>query len=412
MDPVAFADVAAANLVIDRVHEGGRSGNAGDDPINRILAVGNSGGFRRRGALKAPEVLVLYTSGAEPDWPDTLDKVDGVFVYYGDNRHPGRALHNTSKQGNLLLSWMFEASGSEAGRSAVPPILLFEKAGRGRDVYFRGLLVPGAPTVPVDEQLVAIWRSDGGSRFQNYRATFSVLDSGELSRAWLDDILAGDPASPNAPQPWLEWRKSGQPKRLMAPRSVAFRSREAQLPKSAGDLLMLGMIHQHFSADPYEFEGFAAALWSRIAPASYGTEVTRRSRDGGRDAVGHYRIGPLSDPIKLEFALEAKCYEPLKAVGVKEVSRLISRLRHRQFGVLVTTSYVHRQAYEEVRLDEHPVVIVSGGDIIATLRDGGLASPERLRAWLATDYPIHPKLEAAFPPASSVGIEWSEDARA
>ena len=35
-------------------------------------------------------------------------------------------------------------------------------------------------------------------------------------------------------------------------------------------------------------------------------------------------------------------------VGVREVSRLISRIRHRQFGVLVTTSVVGRQAYEEV----------------------------------------------------------------
>jgi hypothetical protein len=33
--------------------------------------------------------------------------------------------------------------------------------------------------------------------------------------------------------------------------------------------------------------------------------------------------------------------------GVREMSRLISRLRHRQFGVLVTTSYVDNQAYRE-----------------------------------------------------------------
>jgi hypothetical protein len=32
-------------------------------------------------------------------------------------------------------------------------------------------------------------------------------------------------------------------------------------------------------------------------------------------------------------------------VGVKGTSRLISRLRHRQFGVLITTSYLDSQAY-------------------------------------------------------------------
>lgn len=51
------------------------------------------------------------------------------------------------------------------------------------------------------------------------------------------------------------------------------------------------------------------------------------SRDGGRDAVGEYRLGPEGDPIRLQFALEAKCYSPDgKAIGVGLVSRLISRI--------------------------------------------------------------------------------------
>jgi hypothetical protein len=35
------------------------------------------------------------------------------------------------------------------------------------------------------------------------------------------------------------------------------------------------------------------------------------------------------------------------------ISRLTPRLRHRQFGVLVTTSAIARQGYEEVREDRH-----------------------------------------------------------
>jgi hypothetical protein len=78
--------------------------------------------------------------------------------------------------------------------------------------------------------------------------------------------------------------------------------------------------------------------------------VTRPSVDGGRDAIGKYRVGPISDPISLDFALEAKCYGPNNGVGVKELSRLISRLRHREFGILVTTSFVSQQAYQELRI--------------------------------------------------------------
>lgn len=47
-------------------------------------------------------------------------------------------------------------------------------------------------------------------------------------------------------------------------------------------------------------------------------------------------------------------------LGVKEVSRLISRIRHRQFGVLVTTSIVARQAHQEVREDRHPNIFYIG----------------------------------------------------
>jgi hypothetical protein len=38
-------------------------------------------------------------------------------------------------------------------------------------------MAPGSPLVPPDEQLVALWRNRGGQRFQNYRATFTVLDA-------------------------------------------------------------------------------------------------------------------------------------------------------------------------------------------------------------------------------------------
>jgi Restriction endonuclease len=95
--------------------------------------------------------------------------------------------------------------------------------------------------------------------------------------------------------------------------------------------------------------------------------VTRPTVDGGRDAIGTYRVGPLADRIVLDFALEAKCYAPGNGVGVKELSRLISRLRHRQFGILVTTSFLGHQAYQELRSDRHPVVVIAGGDIAAIL---------------------------------------------
>ena len=120
--------------------------------------------------------------------------------------------------------------------------------------------------------------------------------------------------------------------------------------------------------------------------------ITRPSVDGGRDAIGTYRVGPLADRISLDFALEAKCYGPENGVGVKELSRLISRLRHRQFGILVTTSYLGLQAYEELRSDRHPVIVISGADIAGIiLVKAGIGTPKAVNEWLIASFPRQPK---------------------
>ena len=42
-----FSALSAADLVVDAVYEGGTAGNTGDDPLSKLLRVGNQGGFRR-----------------------------------------------------------------------------------------------------------------------------------------------------------------------------------------------------------------------------------------------------------------------------------------------------------------------------------------------------------------------------
>lgn len=116
-------------------------------------------------------------------------------------------------------------------------------------------------------------------------------------------------------------------------------------------------------------------------------DLTRPWADGGRDAMGEYRIGWDENSINVEFALEAKCYSMGHAVGVRETSRLISRLRYRQFGVLVTTSYVHRQAYQEIKEDRHPVIVISARDIVRILKQAGYGAEETVQQWLKSKFP-------------------------
>jgi hypothetical protein len=386
---VEFGQLATADLVVDRVYRGGTAGNAGDDPLSRLLPVGNQGGFRTYGRLvnDSVKLVVLYTSGAEPDWPDALDPYTGAFTYFGDNRSPGRDLHDTPRKGNLLLSRAFErAHMGRTGRGQVPPFLLFDKPGTGRDVRFRGLLAPGSDRISGEEDLVAVWRTTRGQRFQNYRARFTVLNVPLVPRAWIGQVAAGQALGADCPSAWRAWVESGSYTPLLAPPTVIIRSRDQQQPAPA-DKPLLDLVYQHFRERPHDFEQFAADLMRMSQPNVDRIDVTRPWRDGGRDAVGDYLLGPHSDPVAVEFALEAKCYAPANSVGVRETSRLISRLRHRQFGVLVTTSHLDAQAYREIREDGHPVVVFAGRDIVDILKTNGLDNPAAIQHHLNDNYP-------------------------
>lgn len=396
-------ELAAADLVLDRIYEGGKLGHAGDDAIGKLVPVGNQGGFRFSGSVTKGTVrlVVLYTSGAEVDWPDHIEPTTGDFTYYGDNRKPGKELHDTPRGGNLLLRKIFADSRSGAvDRESVPPVLLFERVS-GRDVRFRGLLAPGSPRLTSDEELVAVWRTSRALRFQNYRSHFTVLKTPCVPRAWIDEILAGNPLGPACPQEWRSWVKGRIYQALEAPRNASIRTKEDQLPKPE-DMWMVRAVHHHFASDPVQFENFAAEMWVQSDPHVSSIEVTRPSRDGGRDAVGEYRIGPEDDPVRLEFALEAKCYDPDGGgVGVKLVSRLISRIKHRQFGVFVTTAFIGSQAYKEVREDEHPVVFLSGRDIVVLLRRMGMTDPLTLSGYLTEKFPV---ATLAVPPLADLAF--------
>ncbi|GLV91805.1 restriction endonuclease [Streptomyces lavendulae subsp. lavendulae] len=390
---VAFSDLETADLQVDALYAGGTNGNSGDDPMSKLIkGIGNQGGFRYAGSPtgRTVKLAVLYTSGGEVDWPDYLDVHTGTFTYYGDNRRPGQGLHETPRSGNVLLRDVFAASHEEPTvRAKVPPFLLFEKAAKkGRSVLFRGLLAPGGPTMTSDDELAAIWRATAGKRFQNYRAHFTVLDVDRIPRSWIQHLLVGgDPLGGDCPEVWRTWAESRVYRPLLAPSTTTIRSTTDQLPEDSAGRAMLEEIRDYFRGREHGFEACAVAIWRLIAPSTGAVDVTRPSRDGGRDAVGAYVLGPVASRIAIDFALEAKCYAASNSVGVREVSRLISRIRHRNFGVLVTTSFFNKQVQEEVHEDGHPIALVCGRDIVDALRQHGRTTEDSVREWLKQSFP-------------------------
>lgn len=398
MITIPFSQLSNADLVIDAIYEGGSAGNTADDPISKLLpGCGNQGGFRAAGRKQNKAFVVLYTSGEDKDWPDTLDVRTGQFIYFGDNKTPGRDLH--SPYGNQILRHVFDLLHSSSPSFAlIPPFFIFQKhptPSSSRSVQFKGLAVPGFAALPATSDLIAVWKTSKGQRFQNYRATFTVLDIATMTRPWLAGLSSKAPNHELAPKEWQQWHMKGQYAPLVANATTVIRTLEEQTPDTSAQKAILRTVWEHFRERPHDFEMFAARIFQMHDQRVIIDEITRASVDGGRDAVGRYLLGLKDDPVYAEFALEAKCYRPElldegpNTVGVKEVSRLISRIRHREFGVLVTTSAVARQAYEEVRSDRHPIIIFSGRDIASVLTTAGLNSSDLVKEMLQRDFPAN-----------------------
>lgn len=381
MSEYSGEDLSSVDLIVDAVYKGFKTDKGGiADPLVKLAGVSRQGGFRYRGTRERPTLLVLTSNLAEPDWPDELDETTGRFTYYGDNRHPGRQLHDTPRFGNLLLKGIFDSTHS-GRRDQVPPVLIFTTEGLGRSFRFRGLAVPGHHALPATEDLVAVWKSTEAQRFQNYRAVFTVLDEAVIPREWIHAVGAGS-AGGHMPDAWSAWIETGVAKPLIAPRTQLVRSKTEQLPTSDDDNSLIAVIRDRYRDDPFGFEACAGAITTLLLPNISRLDLTRPWRDGGRDGIGSVRLGRGPASIEAAFALEAKCYGSANSVGVREVSRLISRIKHREFGVLVTTSFVDRQAYQEVVDDGHPVILVTARDIVALLRSAGYGTSSHVEAWL------------------------------
>jgi hypothetical protein len=390
MTLIKHQNLQTSDLYVDAIYEGGSQKNIGADPISKILPVGNSGGFRPvkiNADKKLPNHIVLYSEGYHLDWPDYLDQTTGIYRYYGDNRLPGPI---NGKSGNKVLEKVFDLL-SKNKRNEIPPFFLFVKnpVNTERDVRFLGIAVPGGRNISSTKGLISIWRESSGGRFQNYESLFTVLDINTVSRKWIDDISKGNILNSNhCPEVWKKWVIDGVYSPLVVPPQKSIRTKQNQLPSITDKTgwEMLKIIHSHFPSktDAIRFEKLAADLYQSSDSNVISIDVTRPSRDGGRDAIGKYRVGSTENNLIFDFNLEAKCFDPGKtAVGVKATSRLISRIRHRMFGVLVTTSYLDSQAYQEIVEDEHPIMIITGIDIIEILKNMGLNNITLLKLWLS-----------------------------
>jgi len=131
------------------------------------------------------------------------------------------------------------------------------------------------------------------------------------------------------------------------------------------------------SLSPREFEYAAKEIISLMDNRLVDMEVTRPVKDGGHDIIGYLKVGHERHELLLSVHAEAKRWGFSRAVGVKPMARLISRLKHKDLGIFVTTSYFEKQIQTEIIEDRRPIILISGGDAARILIRSELAGKGR-----------------------------------
>src|SRR5262249_40918181 len=146
------------------------------------------------------------------------------------------------------------------------------------------------------------------------------------------------------PESWRKWTRAGLYTPLRCSRKRQPRTRKMQLPWGAAEQAVLQEV---LALSDREFEFAAVEIVQLMDQRFTDFTVTPRVRDKGRDAVGLYRVGHDSHQVQLEVVIEAKRWSANRDIGVEPVARLISRIKHRDIGVFVTTSCFNQQVQEE-----------------------------------------------------------------
>lgn len=380
--------------------------NFSGEIISKLFGVKTQGGFRYIGSKSSPKYIVIYTTGKELFWSDEFDPSFGLFLYYGDNKHPGTELHETNIHGNAILRNIFDFACSDDinMRKRIPPIFIVKGGPEGgRDIQYIGLAVPGTNKTEKRNWLTAIWASDeNGNRFQNYKALFTVLDTKDGSRfspndasvdlRWLTDIQNDKTLeSVYAPKSWVSYIEKRKFEALLPQILVSHvKNKDEQMPApETEDMAMLNCLQNYFVEKDrgYSFEEFANHMVQTLDESVLYINTTRKYKDGGFDGEGEYRIFRTSiNEIKIPFLVQAKCYKTNVSLKVHDTARIISRLQKGHFGVIITTSYLSEQAYDEILKDRCNLVILSGKNIVEYLHRVDIHTVKKLIDYLKKSY--------------------------
>lgn len=154
-----------------------------------------------------------------------------------------------------------------------------------------------------------------------------MLNTGQenVIRKWIESLIYDQENNLKyAPSVWKKFIKQGRNgiEALKAPKLFKIPGKYEQLQSDEEGNKCLDYIRTHYKDNPYGFEACATNIISKIDTNFVDFSLTRPWRDGGRDAVWYYTIstgGKSNHPLKIDCALEAKCYGLDTAVRVRQM---------------------------------------------------------------------------------------------
>lgn len=319
-------------------------------------------------------------------WHDEFDLDHGHVRYFGDHKPSTIGLPGATRGNRLLL----EAARLHAGTTAeerqlAPPLLLFRSitVRRGGRALVKGHVeFCGAAII---ERLEHVVQRDpeSGKSFPNLALDLAVVAGGDfdgIDLRWMDDrrdgTLSPGEALRHAPDSWHRWVAHGRVaipgirRRVLA---SSVRSPKDQQPEPGSpDAELLQTVYSYFEGRKHAFELLASRVAAEVLRESGARYkegwLSRSSGDGGVDFIGRIDMGSIAASTPVVVLGQAKCIQPSASVSPEQVARVVARLRRGWIGVYVTTGSFSRQAQVEIIDDQYPVVLISGGTLVATVR--------------------------------------------
>jgi len=128
---------------------------------------------------------------------------------------------------------------------------------------------------------------------------------------------------------------------------------------------------QLLKMDPYEFEELIGRLLAEIGFEDI--EVTKRGGDGGIDVRGTLAVGEV---IRTKMAVQVKKWK--KNVQAPNVQQVRGSLGTHEQGLIITTSdYSKGAKAEAARVDDVPVALMNGEQLVALLVANGIGVSKR-----------------------------------